>query len=193
MIRSARGRYSPRYLHHCRQITNVSVKSIAMAALLCGAGVSATHASIQVGFSPEGSARALVLDSINHAQRSIDMMAYSFQSADIIQALVNAEKRGVVVRAVIDKKRNRGKVSQHAIAYATANGVNVRLDGHYHIQHDKVMIIDGDTLETGSFNFATSAEFANSENVLVIRGEPAVVAQYQAHFDSRWKIANQSG
>lgn len=171
----------------------MSVKSIAMAALLCGAGVSATHASIQVGFSPEGSARALVLDSINHAQRSIDMMAYSFQSADIIQALVNAEKRGVVVRAVIDKKRNRGKVSHHAIAYATANGVNVRLDGHYHIQHDKVMIIDGDTLETGSFNFAKSAEFANSENVLVIRGEPTVVAQYQAHFDSRWKIANQSG
>ncbi|MCU6172692.1 phospholipase D family protein [Citrobacter cronae] len=171
----------------------MSVKSIAMAALLCVAGVSATHASMQVGFSPEGSARALVLDSINHAQRSIDMMAYSFQSADIIQALVNAEKRGVVVRAVIDKKRNRGKVSQHAIAYATANGVTVRLDGHYHIQHDKVMIIDGDTLETGSFNFAKSAEFENSENVLVIRGEPAVVAQYQAHFDSRWKIANRNG
>ena len=55
------------------------------------------------------------------------------------------------------------------------------------------MIIDGDTLETGSFNFAKSAEFTNSENVLVIRDEPAVVAQYQAHFDSRWKIAHQSG
>ena len=167
------------------------VKTIAVAALMYGAGAFAAHASIQVGFSPEGSARALVLDSINHAQHSIDMMAYSFQSADIVQALVNAEKRGVVVRAVIDKKRNEGKVSQKAIAFAAANGVDVQLDGHYHIQHDKVMIIDGDTLETGSFNFAKSAEFANSENVLVIRDEPAVVAQYQAHFDSRWKIAHQ--
>jgi phosphatidylserine/phosphatidylglycerophosphate/cardiolipin synthase-like enzyme len=170
----------------------VSVKSIGLAALLCGAVVVAAHASIQVGFSPEGSARVLVLDSINHAQRSIDMMAYSFQSADIVQALVDAEKRGVVVRAVIDKKRNQGKVSQKAIAFAAANGVDVQLDGHYHIQHDKVMIIDGDTLETGSFNFSKSAEFANSENVLIVRGEPAVIAQYQAHFDSRWKIAHRS-
>lgn len=175
------------------QITNVILKNIAVAALMCGAGAFAAHASIQVGFSPEGSARALVLNTINHAQHSIDMMAYSFQSADIVQALVNAEKRGVVVRAVIDKKRNQGKVSQKAIAFAAANGVDVQLDGHYHIQHDKVMIVDGDTLETGSFNFAKSAEFDNSENVLVVRDEPAVIAQYQAHFDNRWKIAHQRG
>lgn len=169
------------------------IKHLIAASLLFGAAIPMANASIQVGFSPEGSARALVLDSIHHAQHSIDMMAYSFQSADIVNALVEAEKRGVVVRAVIDKKRNQGKVSQKAIAFASANGVEVQLDGHYHIQHDKVMIIDGDTLETGSFNFAKSAEFENSENVLVIRDEPAVVAQYQAHFDSRWKIARQPG
>lgn len=87
----------------------MSVKSIGLAALLCGAVVVAAHASIQVGFSPEGSARVLVLDSINHAQRSIDMMAYSFQSADIVQAPVDAEKRGVVVRAVIDKNEIRAR------------------------------------------------------------------------------------
>lgn len=162
---------------------------MAMAVTLLWAAVPMANASVQVGFSPEGSARGLVLDTIRHARHTIDVMAYSFQSADIVQALVDAEKRGVVVRAVIDKKRNQGKVSQKAIAFATANGIE--LDDHYHIQHDKTMIIDGDTLETGSFNFAKSAEFANSENVLVIRGEPDVVAQYQAHFDSRWKIARQ--
>lgn len=171
----------------------VHMKHIVAVAILFGSVIPLANASIQVGFSPEGSARALVLDSINHAEHTIDMMAYSFQSADIVKALVNAEKRGVVVRAVVDKKRNQGKVSQKAITFATANGIDVQLDGHYHIQHDKVMIIDGDTLETGSFNFAKSAEFENSENVLVIRGEPAVVAQYQAHFDSRWKIAHQQG
>lgn len=151
--------------------------------------VFSATASVQVGFSPEGSARALVLDTINSAHHSIDMMAYSFQSADIVQALVDAQKRGVTVRAVIDKKRNQNKASQKAIALATASGINIRLDSHYHIQHDKLMIVDGNTLETGSFNFAKSAEFANSENVLVIRDEPAVIAQYQTHFASRWQIA----
>ena len=50
------------------------------------------------------------------------------------------------------------------------------------------MIVDGNTLETGSFNFAKSAETENSENVLVIRDEPEVIRQYQAHFDSRWAL-----
>ncbi|WP_112203053.1 phospholipase D family nuclease [Kluyvera cryocrescens] len=155
--------------------------------ILCAIPVA--NASVQAGFSPEGSARALVLASINHAKVSIDMMAYSFQAKDIVSALVHAEKRGVKVRAVIDKQRNAGAVSQKAIALAQANGIALRFDDHYHLQHDKLMIVDGNMLETGSFNFAQSAEVANSENVLVIRDEPAVISQFQAHFDSRWQIA----
>ena len=155
--------------------------------ILCAIPVA--NASVQAGFSPEGSARALVLASINHAKVSIDMMAYSFQAKDIVSALVHAEKRGVKVRAVIDKHRNAGTVSQKAIALAQANGIALRFDDHCHLQHDKLMIVDGNTLETGSFNFAQSAEVANSENVLVIRDEPAVISQFQAHFDSRWQIA----
>lgn len=155
--------------------------------ILCAIPVA--NASVQAGFSPEGSARALVLASINHAKVSIDMMAYSFQAKDIVSALVHAEKRGVKVRAVIDKHRNAGAVSQKAIALAQANGIALRFDDHYHLQHDKLMIVDGNTLETGSFNFAQSAEVANSENVLVIWNEPAVISQFQAHFDSRWQIA----
>ena len=116
------------------------------------------------------------------------MMAYSFQSKDIVDALIRAQKRGVKVRAVIDKRRNQGEVSLKAIARAQENGIDVRIDGHYHIQHDKVMIVDGNTLETGSFNFAKSAETENSENVLVIRDEPEVIRQYQTHFDSRWAL-----
>ena len=155
--------------------------------ILCAIPVA--NASVQAGFSPEGSARALVLASINHAKVSIDMMAYSFQAKDIVSALVHAEKRGVKVRAVIDKHRNAGAVSQKAIALAQANGIALHFDDHYHLQHDKLMIVDGNTLETGSFNFAQSAEVVNSENVLVIRDEPALISQFQAHFDSRWQIA----
>lgn len=156
--------------------------------ILCAIPVA--NASVQAGFSPEGSARALVLASINHAKVSIDMMAYSFQAKDIVSALVHAEKRGVKVRAVIDKHRNAGAVSQKGYCVGTGKWcIALRFDDHYHLQHDKLMIVDGNTLETGSFNFAQSAEVANSENVLVIRDEPAVISQFQAHFDSRWQIA----
>lgn len=61
--------------------------------------------------------------------------------------------------------------SKAAMLYVANNGVKLRIDGHYHIQHDK-MIVDKQTVETGSFNFAPSAETENSENVIVIRGCP---------------------
>ncbi|MCW2473376.1 MULTISPECIES: phospholipase D family protein [unclassified Symbiopectobacterium] len=150
--------------------------------------MNVASASVQVGFSPEGSARALVLEVINNASKSIDLIGYAFQSPDIVHALVAAQKRGVEVRCVIDYKRNQNKTSRSVIEYARENNVQVRLSKHYPIQHDKTMIIDGNTVETGSFNFARSAEFENSENVLIIRDEPAIVAAYQSHFTSRWNL-----
>ena len=142
--------------------------------------------SIQAGFSPEGSARALVLEVIHQARRSIDMIGYSFQAADITAALDEAARRGVEVRVVVDYKRNLNNKSQQALEDAARHGVQVRTDAHYHLQHDKTLIADGETLETGSFNYAPSAETQNSENVLVIRHAPDIVSQYLAHWQSRW-------
>ncbi|MDR0225438.1 MAG: phospholipase D family protein [Burkholderiaceae bacterium] len=143
---------------------------------------------VQVGFSPEGSARTLVLETIGGARQSIQMLAYAFQAPDIMQALVDAKKRGVQVRVVIDKKRNLGKTSKKAMDFVTAGGVELRTNDHFHIHHDKTIIVDGEKVQTGSFNYAPSAETANSENVVVIRGMPDVAGQYVAHWQSRWDL-----
>ncbi|MEB1024009.1 phospholipase D-like domain-containing protein, partial [Citrobacter freundii] len=58
----------------------------------------AVEPSVQVGYSPEGSARVLVLSAIDSAKTSIRMMAYSFTAPDIMKALVAAKKRGVDVK-----------------------------------------------------------------------------------------------
>ncbi|WP_261804224.1 phospholipase D-like domain-containing protein, partial [Serratia marcescens] len=52
--------------------------------------------------------------------------------------------------------------------------------------HDKVIVVDGVTTETGSFNFSRSAHRANSENVVVLRDMPEVAKQYLVHWQSRW-------
>ena len=165
-----------------------TIRYIALAALLCAPALSHAEANIQVGFSPEGSARKLVLETIASAKLSIQMLAYSFEAPDIMQALVDAKKRGVDVRVVIDKKRNQGKASKAAMDFVTSNGVELRTNEHFHIHHDKTIIVDGHTVETGSFNFAPSAETANSENVIVIRDMPDVARQYLAHWQSRWDL-----
>lgn len=152
-------------------------------------GSASAAPSIQAGFSPEGSAQKLVLDTINSAHSSIQMVAYAFQAKDIVAALDAAEQRGVKVQVVIDRRRNKGNASLVAMRDITRHGVELRIDGHYHIQHDKMMIVDGTTLETGSFNYAKSAEYDNSENILVIKNMPKILSQYQEHFASRWAIA----
>lgn len=164
------------------------ISCIVLATLLCISFISHAEPSIQVGFSPEGSARARVLEVIKSAKHSIQMLAYAFQAPDIMQALVDAKQRGVDVRVVIDKKRNLGEASKVAMDFVTRNGVELRINDHFHILHDKVIIVDGNTVETGSFNFTSSAETDNSENVVVIRDMLEVSHQYIAHWQSRWDL-----
>ncbi|MCD5739059.1 phospholipase D-like domain-containing protein [Klebsiella pneumoniae] len=66
-------------------------------------------------------------------------------------------------------------------------GVKVRLTDAYKIHHDKVIIIDRSTVETGSFNFTKAAEYSNSENALVLNDMPQVASVYLEHWQSRWE------
>lgn len=175
-------------LFNSRSSNMTGLQCAALAILLSTTAIAHAEPSVQVGFSPEGSARKLVLGTIGSAQHSIQMLAYAFQAPDIVQALIDAEKRGVEVRIVVDKKRNLGKSSKAAMDLVVLNGVELRTNEHFHLHHDKTIIVDGNTVETGSFNFAPSAETANSENVVVIRDMPEVSRQYIAHWQSRWEL-----
>lgn len=140
--------------------------------------------AFSVGFSPSHTALGAVLDVVNHATRTIDVEAYSFTSKEISLALAAAQKRGVRVRLVADKKANS---HYSAVTFLANQGVPVRLDDRYAIMHDKVMLVDGQTLETGSFNFTASADKRNAENVLVVRHQPQLVAVYQKEFERLWQ------
>ena len=44
------------------------------------------------------------------------------------------------------------------------------IDAHHAIAHNKVIVIDGETVLTGSFNFTKAAQEKNAEHVRRIRG-----------------------
>ena len=52
--------------------------------------------------------------------------------------------------------------------------------------HDKFIVVDGVTVETGSFNFTSAAERSNAENVVVLRGVPDVAAKYEENWAKLW-------
>ena len=67
-----------------------------------------------------------------------------------------------------------------------AAGVPVRVDYRYAIMHSKFIVVDGVTVETGSFKVPTAAEVGNAENVVVLREYPDVAQQYEANWEGLW-------
>src|SRR5262245_34298354 len=70
-----------------------------------------TPAHVAVYFSPNGGATDAVVRAITAAQTQILVQAYSFTSAPIAKALIEAHKRGVKVRTVLDKSNETGQYS----------------------------------------------------------------------------------
>jgi phosphatidylserine/phosphatidylglycerophosphate/cardiolipin synthase-like enzyme len=135
---------------------------------------------MQVFFSPKGGCTEAVVRELTAANDTILVQAYSFTSSPIAQALVDAHRRGVKVEVILDKSQRTEKYSE---ADFLANmGIPARIDARHAIAHNKVMIIDGRTLITGSFNFTNAAEQHNAENLLVIRS-----TDLAATYTANWK------
>jgi phosphatidylserine/phosphatidylglycerophosphate/cardiolipin synthase-like enzyme len=137
-----------------------------------------TPARVAVYFSPSGGATDAVVREVHAATQQILVQAYSFTSAPIAKALVDAHKRGVKIFAVLDKSNETDKYS--AATFLVNAGVQTLIDDQHAIAHNKVMVIDGATIITGSFNFTRAAEEKNAENLLVIKDAPELVKAYEA-------------
>ena len=62
------------------------------------------------------------------------------------------------------------------------NGIDVRLDGNPKSMHHKVIIIDGEIVVTGSYNFSKSAKTKNDENTLILHS-PEIAELYIEEFE----------
>lgn len=124
---------------------------------LCGTLPAVAAPLVQAGFSPEGSALHLVLQTINTAQQDIRLMGYSFTSPEVVQSLISAKRRGVDVRVVLDEKANTGKSSVAAMNLLVSAGISLRTVSQFSIMHDKVIVTDSQNTETGSFNFSRAS------------------------------------
>ncbi len=61
--------------------------------------------------------------------------------------------------------------------------ITMYVDSKHPIAHNKIILIDGHTIITGSFNFTNQAEHSNAENLLVLHDRPKLYAAYKANFE----------
>jgi phosphatidylserine/phosphatidylglycerophosphate/cardiolipin synthase-like enzyme len=147
--------------------------------------------TVEVAFSPNGGCTAATVRFINEAKASIRLAAYGLTSNPIGKALVEAKKRGVDVRVVVDKEHNGKRDNPNSVAnFLAANGIPVRVDTAVKIQHNKFLIVDTQAVQNGSFNFTAAAQTSNAENIIIHRGFPELAHQFSARWDRLWDESN---
>lgn len=119
-----------------------------------------------VFFSPNGGCEDQVLYWISRANVSINILIYSFTLDSVGNALIAAHNRGVEVQVVFEESQiSTGSEYQKL----KAAGISVRNDTNSGLMHDKVMVVDGYIVITGSFNWSEDAEENNNENLIEVK------------------------
>jgi phosphatidylserine/phosphatidylglycerophosphate/cardiolipin synthase-like enzyme len=136
--------------------------------------------SLAAHFSPKGGCTDAIVRELGLARHEVLVLAYSFTSRAIAQALVDAKLRGVHVDIVLDHSNEHEVYSD--LHFFLEQGLTLVIDPHHAIAHNKVMVIDSRTILTGSFNFTQHAETENAENLLIIKGHPDLVRIYKDNF-----------
>jgi phosphatidylserine/phosphatidylglycerophosphate/cardiolipin synthase-like enzyme len=135
---------------------------------------------IRAYFSPKGGCQEAIVAELKSARREILVLAYSFTADPLTFGLVDAKKRGLNVEIVLDKSNELERYSD--MHFFIENSMDVKVDHDHAIAHNKVIIIDGKTLITGSYNFTNQAEHENAENIVIIKGHPELINAYRTYF-----------
>lgn len=142
-----------------------------------------------VCFSPSGNCQTQLIAAIDGANSSIFVMIYEFSNTQVADALVQAHDRGVDVKVIMDGSEAETD-NVGVVPILNESGIPLKiytpLNG---ILHDKVAIIDNQTVVTGSYNWSYSANNDNDENLLVLHSA-ALASQYVADFQSLWNATS---
>ena len=144
---------------------------------------------VEVYFSPDDGTMERVLELVQDSEESVLFMAYSFTDDDLALAVIDTEKSGLEVAGVMDKAQvlsNKSGEYQNLLE----KGIDVRLDGNPKSMHHKVIIIDGQIVVTGSYNFSKSAKTRNDENTLILHSLE-IAELYMEEFERDREIAEK--
>jgi phosphatidylserine/phosphatidylglycerophosphate/cardiolipin synthase-like enzyme len=102
--------------------------------------------------------------AIDEARLSVDAAVYSLSLNSIRDALINAHKRGVQVRVVLESD-NLDRSDPQKLKDA---GIPILGDRREGLMHNKFVVIDGVEVWVGSMNFTDSGAYPDNNNLMRI-------------------------
>ncbi|MFQ6090728.1 MAG: phospholipase D-like domain-containing protein, partial [Candidatus Bipolaricaulia bacterium] len=126
-----------------------------------------------------GELKGRLLELLNSAKRKIDAAVYSISDRDVISALRGACSRRVRLRIVTEAEEYHGQLEGPSC-------LELRLDGNERLMHDKFMIVDQETVWTGSANWTPGSFYYDANNALEIRDRDLARA-YELEFSQMFR------
>lgn len=125
---------------------------------------------VEVYFSPDDGVADRIFAVLNEAEESIYFMAFSFTTDEFGEIIREQAENGLTVAGVMEEEQVKSNIGTEYDPFKQAE-LDVFIDGNEGQMHHKTMIVDGQIVITGSYNFSRSAEIRNDENVIIIYNE----------------------
>ncbi|SBS76619.1 Phosphatidylserine/phosphatidylglycerophosphate / cardiolipin synthase-like protein [uncultured Mycobacterium sp.] len=122
-----------------------------------------------------------ILNLIRSARHSVQMTMYQLSDPDAVDALVDARRRGLDVKVILDAAYHGQTVNTDAYGQLRDAGVDVIWAPNDVIYHQKSVTVDDTTSAVGTGNL-TARYYATSRDAYVVTTNPADVAAISATF-----------
>jgi phosphatidylserine/phosphatidylglycerophosphate/cardiolipin synthase-like enzyme len=136
--------------------------------------------------------REQLVDHIEKAHSSIDLVVYEIRANEIADALIAAKHRGVRVRIIVDSVHSPTATPQEqtledeGIAVKRVRGGNMRK-----LLHDKFILFDGDTASTPSYNRSAKSLRGQDDEAAAFTHDKAQLEKLKSQFDEFWNTTDQ--
>ena len=143
--------------------------------------------SVRVLVQPEDSVGAVVA-LVGQARQSILVKMFTFTSATLLGALLDAAARGVAVRVMLNPKRSSGsRANDGVFDQLRAGGVTCAwTNPAFPVTHEKSMVIDNRLALIATFNFCDKYFTLTRDYGLVLDDED-IAAEVSACFEADWE------
>ncbi|MGA9533906.1 MAG: phospholipase D-like domain-containing protein [Anaerolineales bacterium] len=121
---------------------------------------------------------AAILESLESADRSVDLALYDFDLWRVRDALLACQRRGVTVRMVVESDN----ALQSSLVDLREAGIEIVGDGRDPLMHHKFLVIDNRLVWFGSMNLAARGVNHNDNNFMRVDSED-MAANFEREFE----------
>jgi phosphatidylserine/phosphatidylglycerophosphate/cardiolipin synthase-like enzyme len=137
-----------------------------------------------------------IVRAIESAKSTIDIASTRVRLIPVLEAISAAADRGIKIRIVISQDDFRDLFKR--ASYLEKPGIELRVKfynlkpGEFlsHQMHNKFLVVDGESVMTGSFNWSESAEKSHIENLVEFNGRlgKSMATAFTNEFESIWEL-----